>query len=288
MRHHPRFAVCLFAVVALLFALSGVAMSQEITGSIVGSVKDANGAAVKGATVTVTDPAKKVVVRTATTDDDGGYSARDLAVGTYDVAVQATGFKKHIATKVQVDVGTPRSLNINLEVGNVAEVVTIEANPVAVELSTPTVSTTINGDQARELSLNNRNWVQLITLAPGVTNDLADQVYVGTTNPAGQAHTMNISVNGARSAQNTYTIDGADVTDRGSNITIQAYPSVDSIAEFSVKRGLFTADSGRSGGGQINVEARGGGDHFHGTGYEFVRNEILYANDFILNPNFKP
>lgn len=288
MRHHPRFAVCLFAVVALLFAFSGVAMSQEITGSIVGSVKDANGAAVKGATVTVTDPAKKEVVRTTTTDEDGGYSARDLPVGIYDVGVQATGFKKHVASKVQIDVGTPRTLNINLEVGNVAEVVTIEANPVAVELSTPTVSTTINGDQARELSLNNRNWVQLITLAPGVTNDLADQVYVGTTNPAGQANTMNISVNGARSAQNTYTVDGADVTDRGSNITIQAYPSVDSIAEFKVQRSLFAAESGRSGGGQINVVTRGGSDHFHGTGYEFVRNEKLNANDFISNRNSNP
>jgi len=273
----------LFAVVALLFAFSGVAMSQEITGSIVGSVKDANGAAVKGATVTVTDSTKKEVVRTATTDEDGGYSARDLSVGTYDVAVQATGFKKHVATKVQIDVGTPRTLNISLEVGSIAEVVTIEANPVAVELSTPTVSTTINGDQARELSLNNRNWVQLITLAPGVTNDLADQVYVGTTNPAGQANTMNISVNGARSAQNTYTVDGADVTDRGSNITIQAYPSVDSIAEFKVQRSLFSAESGRSGGGQINIVTRGGGDQFHGSIFEFIRNERLNANDFISN-----
>src|SRR5207245_783446 len=288
MRHHPRFAVCLFAVVALLFTFSGVALSQETTGSIVGSVKDANGAAVKGATVTLTNPHTKQVVRTATTDDDGGYSARDLPVGTYDVAVEATGFKKHVASKVQVDVGTPRTLNIGLEVGSVAEVVTIEANPVAVELSTPTVSTTINGDQARELSLNNRNWVQLITLAPGVSNDLADQVYVGTTNPAGQANTMNISVNGARSAQNTYTVDGADVTDRGSNITIQAYPSVDSIAEFKVQRSLFAAEAGRSGGGQINVVTRGGGENFHGSGYEFVRNNILNANDFISNRNPNP
>ena len=146
-----------------------------------------------------------------------------------------------------------------------------------------TASTVISGDQARELSLNNRNWVQLITLAPGVSNDLADQVYVGTTNPAGQANTMNISVNGARSAQNTYTVDGADVTDRGSNITIQAYPSVDSIAEFQVQRSLFAAESGRSGGGQINVVTRGGGEKFHGSAFEFLRNEKLNANDFISN-----
>jgi hypothetical protein len=283
MKHHFRFLRILLPTIALFFGLTAMASAQEINGSIVGSVKDTNGAAVKGATVTITDSEKKIVVRTATTDDEGGYAARDLHVGTYEVAVEAAGFKKHVESKVQVDVGTPRSLSINLEVGNVSEVVTVEANPVAVELSTPTVSTVISGDQARELSLNNRNWVQLITLAPGVSNDLADQVYVGTTNPAGQANLMNISVNGARSAQNTYTIDGADVTDRGSNITIQAYPSVDSIAEFKVQRSLFAAESGRSGGGQINVVTRGGGDKFHGSGFEFLRNEKLNANDFISN-----
>ena len=288
MKHNPKFVCLLLATVVLCFGFSGTAAAQEITGSIVGTVKDANGAAVKGATVTVTDTQKKEVVRTATTDDDGGYAARDLHVGSYDVAVEATGFKKHISSKVQVDVGTPRTLNIALEVGSVAEVVTVEANPLAVELATPTVSTVISGDQARELSLNNRNWVQLITLAPGVSNDLADQVYVGTTNPAGQANTMNIAVNGARSAQNTYTVDGADVTDRGSNITIQAYPSVDSIAEFKVQRSLFSAESGRSGGGQINIVTRGGGDEFHGSIFEFVRNDKLNANDFISNRNSNP
>jgi hypothetical protein len=283
MKHNPKFVCLLLATIVLCVGFCGLATAQEITGSIVGTVKDANGAAVKGATVTINDPLKKEAIRTTTTDEDGGYSARELHSGMYDVSVEATGFKRHVSSKVQVDVGTPRTLNIALEVGSVAEVVTVEANPLAVELTTPTVSTVISGDQARELSLNNRNWVQLITLAPGVSNDLADQVYVGTTNPAGQANTMNISVNGARSAQNTYTIDGADVTDRGSNITIQAYPSVDSIAEFKVQRSLFAAESGRSGGGQINIVTRGGGEEFHGSIFEFVRNERLNANDFISN-----
>src|SRR3954469_24977949 len=148
MRHNPKFVCLLLVSVMLCFGLSGVAMAQEITGSIVGSVKDANGAAVKGATVTITDATKKQVARTVMTDEDGGYAARDLHVGVYEVAVEASGFKKLISSKVQVDVGTPRTLNIALEVGSVAEVVTVEANPVAVELSTPTVSTVITGDQA--------------------------------------------------------------------------------------------------------------------------------------------
>src|SRR5215813_7031138 len=225
----------LISVFVVLFCFAAVVTGQETTGTINGTVTDPNGAVVAGATVTLTDTAKKVVVRTVTTNGDGIYTLPDLPVATYDVTVERSGFKKFIANNVKLDIGQRRTLDIALQTGEVTETVTIQSDPVTVELATPTVATTISGQQVRELSLNNRNWVQLITLAPGVSNDLADQVYVGTTNPvgaagvAGQANTMNISVNGARSAQNTYTIDGADVTDRGSNITIQAYPSVDSI-----------------------------------------------------------
>jgi hypothetical protein len=282
MRHHLQFLRLVFVAIAL-FSFAVVASAQEISGSINGTVKDSTGAAVAGATVTVTDAQKKIVVRTATTDNNGAFSAPDLTSAVYDITVEAPNFKKHIETKLKLDVGQKRTLDVVLEPGSISEVVTVEAHALAVELRTATAATVISGDQARELSLNNRNWVQLITLAPGVSNDLGDQVYVGTTNPAGQANTMNISVNGARSAQNTYTVDGADVTDRGSNITIQAYPSVDSIAEFQVQRSLFAAESGRSGGGQINVVTRGGGEKFHGSAFEFLRNEKLNANDFISN-----
>ena len=116
-----------------------------------------------------------------------------------------------------------------------------------------------------------------------MSNDLADQVYVGTTNPAGQANTINVSVNGARSAQNTFRVDGADITDRGSNITIQAYPSVDSIGEFNILRSLYPAESGGAGGGLVNIVTRSGGQDFHGSAFEFWRNQLLNANDYLLN-----
>lgn len=274
--------------VALLLGLSAVAYAQEITGSIVGTVRDAAGAAVKGATVTVTDSAKKVVVRTVSTDDDGQFSVPLLSAVAYDVMVEAPNFKKHIDTGVKVNVNQRHTVSVTLEAGNIAEVVTVEAAPIAVELQAATSGTVITGNQARELSLNNRNWVQLITLAPGVTNDLADQVYVGTTNPDGQANTINIAVNGGRSSQNTFTVDGADITDRGSNITIQAYPSVDSIGEFKILRSLFPAESGRSGGGQVNIVTRSGSTKFHGSGFEFIRNEAFNANNFLLNATTNP
>jgi len=278
----------LVLAIALLFSLSATALSQEITGNIVGTVKDSSGAAVKGATVTITDDDKGLVVRTITTGDEGEFSAPQLPSGNYSLTVEAPGFKKSLQTGLKLDVNQRRAVDVALEAGNIAEVVTVAADQVTVELTTPTASTVINGDQVRELSVNNRNFVQLVTLAPGVTNDLADQVYVGTTNPAGQANTVNISVNGARSSSNTFLVDGADITDRGSNLTIQAYPSIDSIGEFRVLRSLYPAESGNSGGGQVNIITRSGGDSFHGSLFEFVRNERLNANDFITNSLVNP
>lgn len=271
---------------AFALCLSGLALGQEITGTIVGTVKDSSGGVVPGATVRITDPSKgDIVVRTITTNNDGEFRAPSLTVSTYNITVEMANFKKAVRTDIKLDVGQRRTVEIVLEAGNIEEVVTIEADPVAVDLVSATSGTVISGDQARELSINNRNWVQLITLAPGVSNDLSDQVYVGTTNPSGQANIVSISVNGARSSQNTFTVDGADVTDRGSNITIQAYPSVDSIGEFRVLRSLYPAESGRSGGGQINVVTRSGTDGFHGSMFAFVRNEAFNANSVEINSN---
>ena len=270
---------------AMALCLSGIAFGQEITGNIVGTVKDSAGAAVAGATVTVVIPSQSdKVVRTVTTSDEGTFSVPNVPVNVYTVTVEAANFKKSVTTEVKVDVGARRNVDIVLEAGNIAEVVTVTADTVAVETTTPTASTTINGDQVRELSLNNRNWVQLVTLAPGVSNDLNDSVSVGTTDPqTGTVNIIGISVNGARSSQNTFTVDGADITDRGSNLTIQAYPSVDSIGEFRVLRSLYPAESGRSGGGQINVVTRSGQSSFRGSVYEFVRNEKFNANTPSLN-----
>lgn len=274
----------LLATVAVGFIFATNISAQEITGTINGTVKDSSGATVAGATVTITNPAKdNLTVRTLTTGDNGEFSAPNLQVGLYDVSVEAANFKKSVQTAVKLDVGQRRTTDFTLEAGNISEVVTVEADAVAVELTTPTASSLITGDQAREISLNNRNFVQLVTLSPGVSSNLSDQVYVGNTNPAGQPNTIGIAVNGARQSQNTFTIDGADITDRGSNITLQAFPSVDSIAEFKVLRALYPAESGRSGGGQVNVVTKSGTDSFHGSLFEFVRNEKFNANPFLLN-----
>ena len=276
-------------LVACALLLGAMPLSaQEITGSIVGTVRDATGANVPNATVTITDTDKKAVVRTVNTDEDGSYSAPQLPVGNYEVMVEAPNFKKYLETRIKLDVNQRRTIDVALEAGRFEEVVTVEADPVSVDLQSATAANLINGDQVRELSLNNRNFVQLVTLSPGVSNNQDDLFNVGTTNPDtnnGAPNTISISVNGARASQNSFSVDGADTTDRGSNLTIQTYPSVDAIGEFKVLRSVYPAETGRSGGGQVNVITRSGTNEFHGTLYEFVRNERLNANDFFTNQN---
>ncbi|MGB7068262.1 MAG: carboxypeptidase regulatory-like domain-containing protein [Pyrinomonadaceae bacterium] len=287
----PKFTwTSIVAALLLCLCFGGVAIAQEITGSIVGTVRDTSGALVPGATVTITDPSKNNnVVRTAVTNDSGEFSAPSLPISIYSITVEAPNFKKSVSTDIKVDLGQRRSVDITLTAGSIEETVTVEADPIAVDLTSPTSGTVISGEQVRELSINNRNWVQLVTLAPGVSNDLSDQAYVGTTNPeAGQANIVSISVNGARSSQNTFTVDGADITDRGSNITIQAYPSVDSIGEFRVLRSLYPAESGRSGGGQVNVVTRSGTGAFRGSAFEFIRNDAFNANTPAINSLANP
>jgi hypothetical protein len=272
------------ALVATLLLFGSTVFAQETTGSIVGTVKDRNGGTVAGATVTATIPSQgNREIRRVVTSDDGAFSIPNVIVNTYSVTVEAPNFKKSVQTAIKVEIGQRREVEVVLEAGNISEVVTVESTGLAVEASIPQSSTTITGTQATELSVNNRNWVQLITLAPGVTDNLADLVPVGSFSPDGSPNIMAISVNGARQSQNTYTVDGADITDRGSNITIQASPSLDSIGEFKVLRALYPAESGRSGGGQINVVTRSGTDQFHGTFFEFVRNDVFNANNYLVN-----
>jgi hypothetical protein len=141
MRDHARIllrVLCLTITVFVSFA--AVARAQEITGTINGTVNDASGAAVKGATVTITDENKQIIVRTVETGDEGEYAAPLLPAGVYTVTVEAPSFKKSVQTSVKLDVNQRRTLDVSLEAGNVAEVVTVEADPLTVDLTTATAS----------------------------------------------------------------------------------------------------------------------------------------------------
>ncbi len=264
------------SLVALLCALfvSGVCFSQNITSLLTGTVTDPSGAVVSGATVTLHDSDKNTDVITVKTDSNGVYTAAELPLGRYTVTVEASGFKKYVASDVILHVGDHRTLDIKLEVGQLTEQVTVTATTVPVETSSAAQDTTITSTQIRELELNNRNFEQLVALQPGVANGLPDQVGFGIEN------TDDLSVNGARGSANNWTVDGADINDSGSNSTLLNVPSVDALAEFTLERSTYDAQYGRSGGGQVNVVTKSGTNQFHGDAYEFVRNDIFDANEW--------
>jgi carboxypeptidase family protein/TonB-dependent receptor-like protein len=266
-----------------LCSLSVPAATQEITGTIVGIVRDAGGAVVAGATVNIKNTDKGIVVRTLVTNDDGSYSAPLLPAGHYSVTIEASGFKKFTKTDIELNVNDRLAVDASLEAGGVSEEVVVTAEAVQIETQTATAGGLVSNVEVRELPLNNRNFVQLVTLLPGVSSTMTDQAYIGTTNPFGQTNTVSISINGGRTSQNSWTIDGADNVDRGSNLTLLNYPSVDAIAEFKVLRNHYSAEYGRDASGHVNVITKSGGRDFHGTVYEFFRNDKLNANTYFNN-----
>src|SRR5579872_7201036 len=257
----------------LLAALPTVGWCQNITASLRGTVTDPSGAVVPGATVDV---------RTLITNNAGAYDATLLPYGTYTVTVKKGGFKTSVTRDVILHVGDHRTLNVQLQTGAVTQSVTVTSTTTPVQITTPAQSTTITGTQIRELELNNRNFEQLVTLQPGVTSGLPDIVNFGISN------TDSISINGNRGSANNWTVDGADVNDSGSNLTLLNVPSVDAIEEFTVERGTYDAQYGRSGSGQVLVVTRSGTSQFHGDAYEFVRNDVLDANEFFANSAGSP
>ncbi len=278
-----RLASLLFLSIACFtMALFG----QDITGTIEGTVLDPTGAAVPKAKVTVTNTDRNQALRVLTTDSNGVYSAVLLPIGHYSVKAEAPGFKAEVQTGIVLNVNDVLKINLTMEVGAVTETVEVAAAAAAVELGSPASETTIDGAQVRELSLATRNYEQLVSLMPGVSNQTAvDELFVGTTGASGTTATIPYAVNGMRNSANNWTLDGADNVDRGSNQTLGSYPSIDAIAEFKVGRSSYTADTGRAGGAQINVITKSGTSHYHGDVYEFFRNNALNANNWLNNAN---
>lgn len=264
-------------LIALVFCLSicTTAIAQEeISATIVGQVTDSTGAAIPGATVVVVNKDTNFE-RKVQTNSEGNYTVVQLLPGSYTVTVEQANFKKHVAS-ITLNAKDRRPLNIALEAGSVNETVTVTDEPALIQDS-PTGQSLISGTQVVELPLNNRNFIKLTELVPGVSSDLADESTFGLTSLA------SISINGMRRNAVNYLVDGVSATDVGSNITLLATPTVDSIKEFKVLSSLYTAELGRSGGGAVTIVTRGGANDFHGTLYEFVRNDYFNANTFFNN-----
>ena len=270
-------------VFLLVFCLSCASFGQTVTGTILGTVTDSKGGAVANATVTITNSDQNIAVRILTTDQQGQYVAALLPVGRYSVTAEGSGFKKAVHAGLVLNVDDKLAVNLTLEVGAVSEIVTVEANALQVDTQSATATGVITGLQLRELSLNSRNYAQLVLLVPGASDSgNFDQIFPGATAPLG-TNLMSFQINGNRREENNWQVDGADNVDRGSNLTLLSFPSIDAISEFRVVRGVYDAESGRSAGAQVNVITRSGTSDLHGGLYEFFRNDDLNANSFFNN-----
>ncbi|MFZ0394062.1 MAG: TonB-dependent receptor [Terracidiphilus sp.] len=248
--------------------------SQELAGTIKGTVTDTSGAVIPNANVAITQIGGTNAPRTVQTDGHGSYTATNLAAGNYSITISAKGFEDYQVPNVTLFVAQTRSIDARLQLGQVTQTVTVQANAETVDTTNSAVEGTISGTQVRELQLNNRNFEQLVILQPGVVSGLGDDAGFGLNN------VTTIQVNGARSTANNWTVDGADVNDSGSNATILNAPSIDAIQEFTLERSTYDAGFGRSGGGQVLVATKSGSNQFHGDAYEFDRNTDFNANSY--------
>jgi hypothetical protein len=263
----------LFSSLLLLLCCT-FSLAQTITGSVTGTVTDASGAIVSGATVTATNIATGVSFPTQT-NNDGVYTIRFLPIGQYKVAVTATGFDTSTTAPFALEVAQEARIDVKLTVGTVSQNVVVTTAAPILDTQNATTGDTITAETATEVPLQARNFSSLSLLVAGAV----------TTNPSAQNSVMRSAYNGGyfqngnREQTNNYTLDGADI-----NETIDNYigysPNVDAIGELKIITGDATAEYGNANGGQIVMVTKSGTNHFHGNAFGFLENQNLNANSW--------
>ena len=264
-------------LLALLLTIVAVQSTygQTVVGRISGTVQDSNGASVPNASVKVINNANNSE-RTVTTDEDGFYTVTNLPVGTYTIEAEQKGYKKALVSGQSVTADARLTVDLKLEVGEVSETVEIVgAAGETVNTTSGEVSRVIDQQQVQNLALNGRNYIQLLSLVPGVALLNDDQLELTTSLATG-----NQSINGNRGQTNNVTVDGGFNLQSGSNASQINNVGIDYIQEVKIQTSNFSAEYGRNSGAQVSLATRSGGNDFHGSAFEFIRNDKLDARSF--------
>src|SRR6266496_4122919 len=292
---HPLTQAVLTIVFLLLTAHCSLltVAAQSATATLSGTVQDQNGAAIPGVSLTVVNKGTQLK-REATTNDEGSFTVPLLPPGQYIVRARRDGFAPIDFTDVVLNIGDQKALQIQLKAGDVNATVQVTSEPPLINES-PAVATTIDRQFVGNMPLNGRSFESLITLTPGVV-----------TVPAGTNVTGQFSVNGQRSSANGFTVDGVSANfaalpggfgglQTSGNLpglttlgTTQSLVSVDALEEFKVQTSSYAAEYGRQPGGQISIVTRSGGNEYHGSLFEYLRNDVLDANDWFANRAGQP
>jgi len=277
--------VCLSAlsISLLTFFVPSLLAQSGSTSALTGTVTDPTGAVIPGVSVTATATATNQA-RTVLTAEDGVYRIPLLEPGAYRVRFSLAGFKTSEVTAINLTVTETSVLNRTLEVGAQTDAITVEAVAETIQTATSTLGTTVTGNTITSLPLSSRNFTAVLGMSAGVAVEASN----GTSYGRGS---QNMSVNGANPEKNNFQMDGVAINNAAGNneaadaglYTGIAVPNPDAIQEFKIQTSTYDASYGRNPGANVNVVTKSGSNEFHGSLFEFFRNEALNANDFFYN-----
>ena len=273
--------VCLVS----LFTGAAALHAQVTTGDILGTVTDPSGAIVPNAVVVVTNTATQVK-HTLRSDASGEYVVSLLPQGQYTVSANAPGFETEVVGNIQLNAGERRRANVSMTLGASTQKVEVTAEGSSLDTDSSVLSTTITDKQVQNLPLNGRNFVQLAQLAAGANEGTSSAISNGNR-PDDRRQTAAISVDAQSDTLNNELVDGLDNNERVIG-TIGVRPSIDAIAEVQVETNLYPAEVGNTPGAVVNLITKSGTNEFHGSAYEFLRNDVLDGRDFFATLGPKP
>jgi carboxypeptidase family protein/TonB-dependent receptor-like protein len=272
--------VALFVVVSV-FGIAARTEAQTVTGTIVGTVLDAQGAAIPNATVSARNR-ETALERTAISESAGEFTVTSVPAGPYDVTISAPGFRQEVRSGITMTVGATVRLDFKLAVGDVQQKVVVTSEAPQIDTTTSTLSGLVSDTSIRQLPLNGRDWLQLTALQAGVLVGLTKNPDPGENVTHGGG--VFLTVSGGRPTSNVFMVDGLVINDEANKSPGGSVHGVnlgvDAIREFSVLTSTFGAEYGRSSGGVVNAITKSGTNDIHGTGFGFLRNSALDSSNF--------
>lgn len=275
-------AVCISRVLAILLSASCLVVfcgehlaAQQATALLAGTIKDSTGAIVPGAKVTLRNSDTNIT-RSDSSNKDGDFVFTSIPIGRYEVDVDQSGFSKYVRKGITLEINQNARLDVVLQVGSATEVVEVTGNVTQVDTVSDTIGSSVIGETIQRAPLNGRDVLNLALLMPGVTETNGDSTAAG-----------NYSIAGGRTDSVTFLLDGGlnnDLLDNG----VVFNPNPDTVAEFHILESNYSAEYGRNGGGIISVVTKSGTNQWHGSGFEFLRNDDLNAAAFFNNATGLP
>jgi hypothetical protein len=271
---------CTFAAIFFVLIFSVQPALAQGTADLVGRVTDTSGAVLPGAMVTAENVATNSV-RTTITSETGDYAFNVLPIGVHVVKVELPGFRTY-TTRITLATGDRARVDAQMQVGEVSQSIEVAAEVTALQTDSSTIGGLVTSQAVQDLPINGRNFIRLVQLAPGATESVQSSLG-GGTRPDDRRQTSTISANGQTDSSNNFLLDGLDNNERAI-ATIIVKPSIDALQEVKVDSNLYSAEVGRAGGAVINMVTKSGTNAFHGTLFEFLRNDKFDAKDVFNVP----